>query len=299
MKFTIITVAYNAGDKLLETVQTVLSQTYTDWELIVKDGGSTDGSVEALLANPQVQRAEAGEAKIRVIRCGDHGIYDAMNQAVAYAQGDYVMFLNCGDYLYEELTLEQVAAYIDKTLSECGEEHAAGSRQAEDCSVESTDVMPGDSLHIFYGDTFARQTAVKIASPPEINGFTCYRNIPCHQSCFYRTDLCLRKPYDQSLRIRADYDHFLWCFYEAGAAMHYMDLIVASYEGGGYSESAENRKRDEEEHRLITEKYMSAGELRKYRTTMALTLAPLRKKLAESQAFSGIYHKLKEKLYHN
>ena len=76
-----------------------------------------------------------------------------------------------------------------------------------------------------------------------------------------------------------------------------MGFPVAVYEGGGYSESRENNKRDLEEHRQITEAYMGRGELLKYRTFMALTLAPLRRAVARSGAFSGIYHLFKEKLY--
>ena len=70
-----------------------------------------------------------------------------------------------------------------------------------------------------------------------------------------------------------------------------------AYEGGGYSESRENQARDREEHRLITEKYMKKSELARYRAMMALTLAPLRRKMAESRALSGLYHSMKDKLY--
>ena len=78
--------------------------------------------------------------------------------------------------------------------------------------------------------------------------------------------------------------------------MH-MDFAAASYEGGGYSESKENRKRDRQEHRQITSAYMSKGELFQYRFVMACTLAPLRRAMAESRVFSGVYHGLKRMLY--
>ena len=61
-----------------------------------------------------------------------------------------------------------------------------------------------------------------------------------------------------------------------------MDFPVASYEGGGYSESRENRALDRREHRQITASYMRKGELLRYRAVMAVTLAPLRRLLAES-----------------
>ena len=137
-----------------------------------------------------------------------------------------------------------------------------------------------------------------IASAPRITGFTCYRNIPCHQSCFYSTGLCREKPYDLQYRIRADYDHFLWCFYQGGAEFIHLGFCVSVYEGGGYSESRENRRRDRQEHRQITEHYMKKAELWRYRGAMALTLAPLRRAMAENRVFAGAYHWLKDNLYH-
>ena len=107
----------------------------------------------------------------------------------------------------------------------------------------------------------------------------------------------MRKPYDLQYKIRADYDHFLWCFYEAGAKFVHMDLAVASYEGGGFSESKANRQRNKQEHKQITTAYMGKGELFRYQLVMACTLAPLRSAMAESRVFSGMYHWVKEKVY--
>lgn len=263
MKFSIITVALNPGKKLQETLDSVLCQTCTDYEIIIKDGGSTDGSTEKW----------KNAACVRFFEEPDGGIYDAMNQAVGYAEGEFVLFLNCGDVLADKTVLERVAAVIDG-------ESASGNRHL-----------------IIYGDTVGRRTNAVIASSPKITGFTCYRNIPCHQSCFYSADLCKERPYDLQYKIRADYDHFLWCYYVAGARFLHMDLAVSSYEGGGYSESRENAQRDRCEHRAIVREYMTAAELFRYRAVMALTLAPLRRKLAESKVFSGVYHWMKRAAY--
>ena len=75
-----------------------------------------------------------------------------------------------------------------------------------------------------------------------------------------------------------------------------MDVIVCNYEGGGYSETAENRKKSALQHREITDKYM-AKQAKKYRTVMLLTLAPLRTKMAESPTFSKAYNGLKSAIY--
>ena len=79
--------------------------------------------------------------------------------------------------------------------------------------------------------------------------------------------------------------------------MHYLNAPISEYEGGGYSETKENLKRSKREHKEIVERYMSRGELFKYRTIMAITLAPLRTYLAESPRFSDTYFKLLKLLY--
>lgn len=266
-KFSLLTVCLNPGDKLRMTIESALSQTCGDFELIIKDGGSQDGSLEGvsrLLEDP----------RIRVITRKDTGIYDAMNQAVGEARGEYIFFLNCGDVFYDERVLEQVKR-----------------------ASEEPDRGASETPWILYGDVFSVKNQAMITSPPDITGFTCYRNVPCHQACFYSTALCREKPFETKYRIRGDYEHFLWCFYRGGARLHYLGIPVAQYEGGGYSETKENLKRSKREHREITERYMKKGELFKYRMIMAVTLAPLRTRLAESRHFSGLYNGLIGLLY--
>lgn len=260
-KFSVIVVCLNPGEKLNQTLDSILGQTFGDFEIVVKDGGSKDGSVE------NMRRDE----RIRLYREPDKSIYDAMNQAVSHAQGEFILFMNCGDLFYREDVLEKAVKAIDA--------HSAPEKL------------------LLYGDTYSEKNQVCITAPPRITGFTCYRNIPCHQSCIYAAGLCKEKNYNLQYRIRADYDHFLWCYYEAKAKMVNLGITIASYEGGGYSESKENRRRDKEEHGKITAAYMGKVELLKYKLIMLATLAPLRSFLAESKAFSGAYHWLKEKLY--
>lgn len=257
--FSVIVVCLNAGDKLIDTVNSILMQNYENYEILVKDGLSKDGSVEKLPVS----------TKIRIYREKDSGIYEAMNQASCQVQGDYVLFLNCGDTFYQADVLQKTADFIEQ-----------------------------DAGHgIYYGDTFCEQTHTTVVSSPEITPFTCYRNIPCHQSCFYRKDLLIKKPYDPKLRIRADYDHFLWCYFKADAKPVHMNLVVAAYEGGGYSESRSNRKRDKQEHKQIVKTYMSRGQRMKFAFIMAITLAPIRRFLAEKTPLSGVYNKIKAGLY--
>lgn len=258
--FSIIVVSLNAGEKLRKTVESILSQSYSQFEVIVKDGMSTDGSVDRLPA----------DERIRIVRQRDKGIYDAMNQATALAQGDYLLYLNCGDYFYHQKVLEKAGAWIgtDRATSE-----------------------------IYYGDIYNRRVDTRIVSDPCINAFTCYRNVPCHQACFYARELMGRRRYNPKYRVRADYDHFLGCYFEDGVRPVSMHFIIVSYEGGGFSETAENERRSAREHKVITEKYMSRGQLFRFRLLMLLSMAPLRRKIAASRRFSGIYQKVKAAIY--
>lgn len=258
MKFSIITVCFNAGDKLRDTTENVLRQTYKDFEIIVKDGGSSDNSTDKLPADD----------RIKLISEKDKGIYDAMNHAVAYASGDYVIFMNCGDSFYDEFVLEKAAKVIDDN--------------------------PG--RRIYYGDAYFCLANEIISQPSQITESICYRHVPNHQSCIFDRILWDDDGFDLTYRIRADYDFFLRNYFDRGIRPAYLGITVASYEGGGYSESRENRKRDKDEHRAIVVKYMGEKKANHYRRMMILTLQPLRTKLAHSKAFSGVYNGIKKKL---
>lgn len=257
MKFSIIVVSLNAGEKLHKTVESILTQTYQEFEILVKDGLSEDGSVEKLPADD----------RIRLIRRKDRSIYDAMNQAIGEAVGDYEIFLNCGDYFYDERVLARIAKEI-----------------------------AGNPADIYYGKLYRRIQQVVDEPAHEITDFVCYRNIPCHQACVYGKKMFLQGGYDLCFPVRADYEHFLRCKYECGAVFHYMPFVIASYEGSGFSETKENLKRAAEEHKRITKKYLGKKCLL-YRGIMLVTLQPLRRWIAEDPRLSGGYQKLKGMLY--
>lgn len=285
MTFSIIVVCLNAGGKLRETIGSILSQTERDYEIIIKDGGSTDEITKICLDNYRQGRRKdlerdathleqdiAQGGQIRVYCGKDAGIYDAMNQAVQYVRGDYVLFLNCGDRFYDN----RVLARVREQIFQAGAPHVR---------------------YIFYGNIHEQRTDTFVQSNPVIDDFACYRNVPCHQACFYDAELLREKPFDDAYAVRADYEHFLWCYYTGGARTVYMPITVALYEGGGFSETRENEKKSRQEHRKITGIYMSSAKILKYRLIMLVTLAPLRTWIAKNPATAGIYQSIKRKLY--
>lgn len=299
MVFSIIVVCLNAGDRLRETIESIQRQTEQDYEIIIKDGGSTDQATERLLkeygGNGSGARAVYGEqeymegceasSRLRIYRCKDTGIYDGMNQAVQHVRGDYVFFLNCGDSFCDSHVLERVKEQIERRKGVSGKSDAG---QPDDGSK---------TPYIFYGNIYEQKTGTLVQSNPVIDDFACYRNIPCHQACFYDAGLLRGRGFDTGYQVRADYEHFLWCYYIARAEMAYMPVTVARYEGGGFSETRENREKSRQEHRRVVDRYMPKTKVIKYRFVMAVTLAPLRTWVAGNPLTAAFYQKLKRKLY--
>jgi glycosyltransferase involved in cell wall biosynthesis len=99
-KLTVITIVYNNVPDIERTILSVLSQTYSNIEYLIIDGGSTDGTLEI------IKKYESRLTKI--ISEKDQGIYDAMNKGLALASGNYVLFMNSGDEVYSANTVEKV-----------------------------------------------------------------------------------------------------------------------------------------------------------------------------------------------
>ncbi len=280
--FTIIVVSYNAGDKLFNTLESIRKQTFSDYRVLIKDGMSTDGSIEKLKA--QYEPGALSDAKgkrFALAESCDNGIYHAMNIAVGYIRDEdetseepgYVYFLNCGDLFSSENVLKDVHDFIADRNSRKGT------------------TIPA----IYYGDIYDCSSSSKVASNPVIDDFACYRNVPSHQACFYDVRLMLNNPFDLKYRVRADYEQFLRCFYIDRADTVFMPLTVADYEGGGYSD--QNKKISEQERREIIGKYLDRSRIRKYDLLRVLTLSGLRTHLASSKITAGAYNAIKNAVY--
>lgn len=268
-KISVIVVCLNPGDKLTETVKSIYEQSFSDYEVVVKDGGSKDGSVDALrewiAGLPNQGMAE----RVSIHTLPDKSIYEAMNQACTLAKGEYFYFLNCGDYFYHKDALADMAREMAK--------------------------VPEGKL--FYGNVYDALRQSVVQSNPKMDAFACYRHVPCHQAWIYHRSLFEERGYKTEYRVRADYEHFLWCFFEKKIQPVYVPVVLAVYEGGGFSETEANRIRSAKEHEEIVKQYMSAGQIRKFKLILALTLQPVRTAMAESKLFGGLYQALKKCLY--
>ena len=260
--FSIVIVSLNPGQKLMKTLQSVLRQEYGNFEVILKDGGSTDGSLKEE-ADGSLSVAWPGQSvsdsRVHIFRSPDKGIYDGMNQALVQV-------------------LSRVAERIEK---------AEGER----------DTRLRARPFLFYGDQYNEKQHTPVCSAPKLNDFACYRNVPCHQVCFYDASLFWERGYDTDFRVRGDYEHFLYCIYERGAEAVHLPVLVSSYEGGGFSETKENRKRSALEHKVITRYYLGHRKSACYAALMLATLAPVRTKIAENPSLAKGYNAVKTAIY--
>ena len=194
--FSIIVPTLNAAATLRACLDSVVRQTCSDFELVLVDGGSTDGTLD-------IANSFAANLGTRlVIHCGpDQGAYDAMNRGVGMATGAWLLFLGADDTLYEADTLARAAAFIG-------------------------DHQPSD---LVYGDVIMRSTGTRYAGGFDLDRLQFERNI-CHQSIFYRSELFAGiGPYNLRYRIWADWDFNIRCFSNPALVTRYMDIVVAHY----------------------------------------------------------------------
>ena len=267
-KISIIVVCLNPGSKLIETMESIRMQSFQDYEVVVKDGFSKDGSIAMLKEWLTGTGAEITK-KVHVYQRQDKSIYDAMNQAIYLAGGEYLYFLNCGDRFYKDTALKDMITAMQG--------HPEG--------------------RLFYGNVYDAIRDSVVQSNPHTDAFACYRNVPCHQACIYHRSLFTERGYEPKYRVRADYEHFLWCFFAQKIEPVYLPVTLALYEGGGFSETKANRVRSRKEHSEIISMYMTRGQILKYRLIMLLSLQPLRTAMAESKLLGGLYQKVKRLLY--
>ena len=178
-KFSIITVTFNAEKVLEDTIQSVVFQTYRNIEYIIVDGGSTDNTLE--IANKYQDRIS------KIISEPDKGLYDAMNKGIRFATGDYLCFLNAGDELHENETLQQIVHSLkDKELP---------------------DVIYGETAIVDENGHFLHMR--RLSAPEQLNWKSFKQGmLVCHQAFFPRRELAIANLYNLQYRFSADFD---WC----------------------------------------------------------------------------------------
>ena len=182
MLISVITVVKDDVPGLLTTAESLRSQDFLDWEWLVKDGKSTDGTVQALAELEPVPAWQESTA--------DSGIYDAMNQALPHARGEWVLFLNAGDTLSEPVTLSRVAPI----LSASSRQWAFGSVRniaPEGHSIGWQSASPFNQLGLAMGQTTVphQATFMRRELLQSLGGFRLDFGTEADQELTYRASL--------------------------------------------------------------------------------------------------------------
>lgn len=173
--FSVITVTYNAAAVLPPTLQSVAEQSCKEYEYIVVDGASTDGTLDL------VRRADVSA---RIISEPDKGIYDAMNKGMKIARGNYLIFMNAGDAFHDRNTLQAIMESI-------------GSRRPGVIYGE-TDIVDEQRQFVMHRRLRAPETLTWRSFATGM--------VVCHQAFIVRRDIA--QQYDLRYRYSADFD---WC----------------------------------------------------------------------------------------
>jgi glycosyltransferase involved in cell wall biosynthesis len=249
MKVSIITITYNNLEGLKRTYESILRQKFRDFEWIVVDGGSTDGTKAFL---------EEHEQELAWWCCEqDKGVYNAQNKGTEHARGEYSIYMNSGDSFYADDVLEKV---FERNP------HA--------------DIIYGNWMLIF------EDGKTRLGVAPETADLAYFfDDNMCHQSMLIRTDAVKNRPYDESFRIYADWDEWL-ALYMHGKTFEKIDMTICNFMVGGIStgDNASEKLRMErkEEIKKIQERYYSE----QWRNTMS-RVTPLLKEYNAAKSWMG------------
>ena len=210
MKYSIITVNYNNKEGLRKTIESVINQTFRDFEYIVIDGGSSDGSAELL--------REYSDKITYWVSEPDKGIYNGMNKGIAKATGDYLNFMNSGDCFFANDVLQRVADYN-----------------------YDADFIVGRDYH--YSER--RQQGHASIQPPRTTMMHFFMATLDHQSSFIRRELFNGSPYDENHRLVSDWIFYVEKIVGEGRQVQFIPDIICRREEGGLSEQQRERNRSE------------------------------------------------------
>ena len=212
MLISILIPTLNAASDLEKSIKSALAQTGVEFEVLVLDGASTDGTRKLL---------ESYGDRVRWISEPDKGVYNAMNKGIALAKGRYIYFLGAGDILRPNV-LSEVAPYIEE--------------------LSSPSFIYGD---VWFADKAERHGGVFDAQ--RLSGL----NI-CHQSIFYGRDLFKKLgTYDERYKVLADYAFNILCWSDKSVVKKYIPIVIADYQGNGMSERVHDAKFKRDRSHLV------------------------------------------------
>ena len=243
MRLSIITITYNNLVGLRKTADSVLEQTMSDFEWVIIDGASTDGTKEYLAA--MAAKLQITNCKLQIISEPDRGIYNAMNKGIRLAQGEYIQILNAGDCLAAtDVTERMLNALTEQTAK------------------------AGQPIDILYGNMLKVDGKGKLIGK---SGYTEYSLRQFYSSTLNHDCAYIRRAlfdddhyglYDENLRIVSDWKWYLQAIGLGKVRPVYADVDVTIFDGGGISET--NLPLRAQERRLVLEEVLPPAVLWDY-----------------------------------
>lgn len=204
-RISVVTAVYNNRETIAAALDSALGQARADVEVIVIDGGSTDGTLEVL--KPYGDRVGA------LVSEPDRGIYDALNKGIQRASGDVIGFLHSDDLLADNTVLSRVAAAFTDTR--------VGAVYGDLVYVRKDD--PGSVVRYWRAGEFSRRRLAWGWMPP-------HPTLYVRRSVYERTG-----GFDTSYRIAADYDYILRLLGRGGVGVRYIPEVLVKMRTGGVS----------------------------------------------------------------
>ena len=212
LTITIVTVCYNAHENIEKTIKSIVNQTYKHIEYIIIDGGSKDGTLDIIKKYSQHISLCISEP--------DNGIFDAMNKGLLRATGDYIIYINAGDFLYKTTTIEECVKQLTM--------------------FPLTDVLYGSTL-------FSSQKKYKLTHPKPF--FLSRSSLKpmgiCHQSLLVSTTIAKKYMFDLQYAYSADYAMIKNIYSNNGTFLEYKDIISIYDTNGISSVNTVGRLKDE------------------------------------------------------
>jgi glycosyltransferase involved in cell wall biosynthesis len=199
-KISIILPVFNSKKTITKCLKSILTQSFTDYELLIFDAYSTDGTIEL------INKIVNGKENVRFYIEKDKGVYDAMNKGIEISCGDWLYFIGSDDFLFSRHTLSEVVSQFEPNID------------------------------FLYGNVKLRQSKRIYSGESNFNRLIRDAVSICHQAIFYRRRLfkdigC----YDLKYPIHADYDFNVRCFINQEVSKKYVNLIICYFNETGLS----------------------------------------------------------------
>lgn len=217
MKISIITATYNSGKTISDTIESVLRQTYSDYEYIIKDGGSRDDTLKICR-----EYEPRFEGRMKIISTPDYGIYDAMNRGIEVAIGDVVGLLNSDDFYTSNDVLQTI---VDAFNNNSGLDAVYGDIHF----VKNEDLTK--CVRYYSSELFHRRW-MRLGFMPAHPSFYCKKE--CYEKFGY---------FDTSFKVAADFENLLRLIYKGRINAQYIKKDFVTMRTGGASTAGFNSRK--------------------------------------------------------